>query len=66
MMAVALSIVTVDPAEIVAVDVSDGATWTVLISSAWAFSCGNKNKHKVSNAVMNADRSINLLINLSP
>jgi hypothetical protein len=32
--AVALSIVIVDPAEIVTVDVSDGATWTVLVSSA--------------------------------
>lgn len=65
-MAVALSIVTVDPADIVTVDVSEGATWTVFISSACAVSCGNNIKHKVNNAVINADLSNNLLINLSP
>lgn len=65
-MAVALSIVTVDPAEIVAVDVSDGVTWAVFISSACAASCGNIISHNARIAVMNADRSINLLINLSP
>ena len=52
--------------EIVAVVDSDGVTWEVLISSACAESCGTKSSHNVSNAVMNADLSINLLITLPP
>jgi hypothetical protein len=65
-MTVALSIVTVDPADIVTVVDSEGATWTVLISSACAVSCGNNISHRVSSAVINADLIINRLINLSP
>ena len=68
--AVALSVdvCTINVVEefIVAVDVSDGVTWTVVISSACALGCGNKNKHRTKNAIINADRSNNLLINPSP
>ena len=46
----------------VAVVDSEGVTWTVLISSACALSCGNRNRHRASNAVMNADLSINRFI----
>jgi len=69
-MAVALSVdvctINVLEESITTVDVSEGATCTVLISSAWAVSCGNNIKHRAKNAVINADLSINLLINLSP
>jgi len=69
-MAVALSTevcaITVVSTDIVAVVDSEGATWTVLISSACAASCGNSINHRDISAVINADLSINLLINLSP
>lgn len=51
---------------IVTVFDSEGVTWTVLISSAWAVSCGNIINHRNSSAAINADLSINCLINLSP
>ena len=52
--------------DIVAVFDSEGVTCTVLISSACAVSCGNIINHRARSAVINADLSINLLINLSP
>ena len=70
MMAVALSVdvcaTNVVEESIVAVDVSEGVTCTVLISSACAVSCGNIINHSARIAVINADLSNNLLINLSP
>jgi hypothetical protein len=54
--------ITVVSADIVAVVDSEGATCTVLFSSAWAVSCGNRNRHRANSAVMNADRSINSFI----
>lgn len=69
-MAVALSTeifaTTVVSTVIVTVFDSEGVTWTVLISSAWAASCGNIINHSAKSAVINADLSINFLINLSP
>jgi hypothetical protein len=50
MMAVALSIVIVDPAEIVAVDVSDVETCTVTSSVAPAWSNGAMISHKTTNS----------------
>ncbi len=58
--------ITVVSTDIVAVVDSEGVTWTVLISSACAVSCGNSINHRASSAVINADRINNLLINLSP
>jgi hypothetical protein len=52
--------------KLVAVDVSDGGVWTVVISSACAVSCGNSNSHRAKSAVINADLSINLFISLHP
>jgi len=50
MVAVALSIVTVDPAEIVAVAVSDVETWDVTSSVARAWSTGARISHKTTNS----------------
>jgi hypothetical protein len=49
-MAVAFSIVTVDPAEIVTVDVSDVETCNVTSSVARAWSAGAKISHKTTNS----------------
>ncbi len=75
-MAVGVTDITVDVSEtcatitvstdIVAVVDSEGAAWTVFISSAWAESCGTNISHNASSAVINADLSINLLITLPP
>ena len=75
-MAVGVTDITVDVSEtwaasvvsdeIVVVDDSDGVTWAVLISSAWAVSCGNSSSHRASNAVTKNDLSINLFISLHP
>lgn len=52
--------------DIVAVVDSEGVTWTVLISSACAVSCGNSSSHRASNAVTKNDLNINLFISLHP
>jgi hypothetical protein len=69
-MAVALSTeifaTTVVSTVIVTVLDSEGVIWTVLVSSAWAVSCGNNISHRNNNTVINADLSINCLINPSP
>jgi hypothetical protein len=75
-MAVVVTEITVDVSEVCAITVvstdivavvdSEGVTCTVLISSAWAASCGDIINHRAKSAVINADLSINFLINLSP
>jgi hypothetical protein len=42
--------------KLVAVDVSDGGVWTVTVSSACAFCCGESKTHSASNNAISADR----------
>lgn len=61
-MAVGLSTITVDPEDITTVDVSDGDTCTVLISSACTLFVGENISHRTTKNATKLLFLINLLI----